>query len=124
MAGTPCASRKYWRPLKPILPEHILMTDSKPDNAKENEKPETDATDNPDIDWGAALAEQAASTRQPTQADGLAQDADDWASALAEQTASAAATPASTPAPSGPAAAGNAAAQVFQPLVSDSIEGN
>ncbi|MBF6617788.1 MAG: flagellar motor switch protein FliN [Candidimonas sp.] len=100
------------------------MTDPKPDNAKENDKPETEATDSPDIDWGAALAEQAGASRQPTQADGLAQGADDWASALAEQTASAAVAPTSAAASSVPAAGANAAAQVFQPLVSDSIEGN
>lgn len=102
------------------------MTDSKPHDPKENEAPESDATESSDIDWAAALAEQAAQPRQPTQADGLADDADDWASALAEQTAAqrpAASTPASSTA-NAPAAPLNAAQQVFQPLVDRAIEGN
>lgn len=86
------------------------MTESDNDFAKENESDPTD------IDWAAALSEQAAHTRQQaTQADGLGQAADDWASALAEQTAAQHAAP-PTGAAGGAAAATPAAAQVFQPL--------
>ncbi|HEY9459756.1 MAG TPA: hypothetical protein VIR04_03030, partial [Paralcaligenes sp.] len=49
--------------------------------------------DSADAEWAAALSEQAAQNKQPTQADGLADaasvQADDWANALAEQTAAA-----------------------------------
>ena len=48
---------------------------------------DNEAPGSTDIDWAAALSEQAAQSRQTTQADGLSQDLDDWASALAEQTA-------------------------------------
>src|SRR3546814_6833337 len=55
-------------------------------------------------DWSSDVCssdlQQAAQTKQTTQADGLAQEADDWASALAEQTA---ATPSPAPAVSAPA---------------------
>lgn len=85
------------------------MTESDNDFAKENESDPTD------IDWAAALSEQAAHTRQQaTQADGLGQAADDWASALAEQTAAQHAAPPTGA--TGAAAATPAAAQVFQPL--------
>lgn len=85
------------------------MTESDNDFAKENESDPTD------IDWAAALSEQAAHTRQQaTQADGLGQAADDWASALAEQTAAQHAAPPTGA--TGGAAATPAAAQVFQPL--------
>src|SRR5690606_10334511 len=56
------------------------MTDPTQDPSKD------DATSD-DIDWAAAMAEQAAGTNQSTQAEGLAGAADDWAAALAEQTA-------------------------------------
>src|SRR5690606_9499425 len=46
-----------------------------------------DASTSDDIDWAAAMAEQAAGTHQSNQAEGLAEAADDWAAALAEQTA-------------------------------------
>lgn len=92
------------------------MTDPNNDSAKENEAPES-----ADLDWAAALSEQqAAQTKQTTQADGLAQEADDWASALAEQTA-VSSSPA--PAPSAPVAA-SPALNVFQPLVNNDVQGN
>lgn len=56
------------------------MTDPTQDPSKKD-----DASDD-DIDWAAAMAEQAAGT-QSNQAEGLAEAADDWAAALAEQTA-------------------------------------
>jgi flagellar motor switch protein FliN/FliY len=59
-------------------------------------------------DWAAAMAEQQSAHDQPTQASGLGAE-DDWAAALAEQTAAA---PAAQP----------AAAQVFQPLASQSSD--
>jgi flagellar motor switch protein FliN/FliY len=59
-------------------------------------------------DWAAAMAEQQSAHDQPTQASGLGAE-DDWAAALAEQTAAA---PAAQP----------AAAQVFQPLSSQSSD--
>src|SRR3546814_12657479 len=91
------------------------MTDPNNDSAKENEAP-----DSADLDWAAALSEQqAAQTKQTTQADGLAQEADDWASALAEQTA---ATPSPAPAVSAPAT--SPALNVFQPLTGSDIQGN
>lgn len=87
-----------------------------------------------DDDWAAALSEQAAASRGPTQADGLQDDMDDWAAALAEQTA---ATPSgiaegqdkpgstagntfSSPAPT----ATPATQQVFQPLIGSGSGGN
>lgn len=90
-----------------------------------------------DDDWAAALSEQAAASRGPTQADGLQDDMDDWASALAEQTAATqsgvaedqgnAALPVSNDfSSSGPAApvATPAAQQVFQPLIGSGTGGN
>src|SRR5690606_1916152 len=62
-AATHCASRKCWRPLKPILPEHTVMTDSKPNESQNNETPDTGAAAGSDIDWEAALAEQTAAQR-------------------------------------------------------------
>jgi len=49
--------------------------------------PSKDDASSDDIDWAAAMAEQAAGTLQSSQAEGLAEAADDWAAALAEQTA-------------------------------------
>ncbi|MFA7669058.1 MAG: flagellar motor switch protein FliN [Burkholderiaceae bacterium] len=49
--------------------------------------PSKDDASSDDIDWAAAMAEQAAGTHQSSQAEGLAEAADDWAAALAEQTA-------------------------------------
>lgn len=69
--------------------------------------PSSDTPGASDDDWASALAEQQSAHTQPTQAAGLSQD-DDWAAALAEQTA------ASTPQP--------AAAQVFQPLMSQDAD--
>ena len=93
------------------------MTDPTKDLANDNGTP-----DSPDIDWAAALSEQAAHTSsQSTQADGLAQDVDDWASALAEQTAAQPSPLASAPA--APAAA-SPAAHVFQPLTNSVVDGN
>jgi flagellar motor switch protein FliN/FliY len=60
------------------------MTDPNNDSANDNAN---DPADNADLDWAAALSEQAAATRGSNQADGLGVDADDWAAALAEQTA-------------------------------------
>jgi flagellar motor switch protein FliN/FliY len=103
------------------------MTDPTNDSSKDNEAPGST-----DIDWAAALSEQAAQSRQTTQADGLSQDMDDWASALAEQTA--AQTPAAARQPdagastntatSAPPAAATPAPHVFQPLVDSAIAGN
>lgn len=87
-----------------------------------------------DDDWAAALSEQAAASRGPTQADGLQDDMDDWAAALAEQTAaspsgvaedqdkpgSTAGNVFSSPAPT----ATPATQQVFQPLVGSGSGGN
>lgn len=87
-----------------------------------------------DDDWAAALSEQAAASRGPTQADGLQDDMDDWAAALAEQTAaspsgvvedqdkpgSTAGNAFSSPAPT----ATPATQQVFQPLVGSGSGGN
>lgn len=99
------------------------MTDPTNESSKDNESPGST-----DIDWAAALSEQAAQTRQTTQADGLSQEADDWASALAEQTAAqppATARQADSGAMAGAAAASaSAAPHVFQPLVDNAIEGN
>lgn len=97
------------------------MTDPKQDLAKENE-----ATDNPEVDWAAAMSEQAAhTTSQSTQADGLAMDVDDWASALAEQTAATgSAAPAAAAAPAAPPVGASPAPHVFQPLMNTDIAGN
>lgn len=92
------------------------MTDPNKDLANDN-----DAASGTDIDWSAALSEQAAHTASlSTQADGLAQEVDDWASALAEQTA----TQAPAAAQPAPAAAASPATHVFQPLMNADIEGN
>ncbi|NYT61957.1 flagellar motor switch protein FliN [Alcaligenaceae bacterium] len=100
------------------------MTDPKHDPATAN-----DTTDNPEVDWAAAMAEQAThTTSSSTQADGLALEVDDWASALAEQTAATSAAAAPTAAtPAAPAAASSGtspAAHVFQPLMDADIAGN
>lgn len=93
------------------------MTDPTKDLANDNGAP-----DSPEIDWAAALSEQAAHTSsQSTQADGLAQDVDDWASALAEQTAAQPSPPASAPAAH---VAASPAAHVFQPLTNSVVDGN
>lgn len=103
------------------------MTEPTPEPDKEI--PAT--TDSADADWAAALSEQAAQTKQPTQADGLRTEAastqaDDWAEALAEQTAATAptatrsASEASTPS----TAAMTAQSHVFQPLIDSTIESN
>ncbi len=80
-----------------------------------------------EIDWAAAMAEQAAGSNQSNQAEGLAEAADDWAAALAEQAAAE-----TVQAPEAPAAASQpvasqnapaeeaakpAAAGLFKPLV-------
>lgn len=100
------------------------MTDpTQEDPSKEQDDASTD-----DIDWAAALAEQAAGTHQSNQAEGLAEAADDWAAALAEQTAAesarqpdapAAATTAagSQAAPTVQASAAPAAESLFKPLI-------
>jgi flagellar motor switch protein FliN/FliY len=98
------------------------MTDPTNDSAKDNESPGST-----DIDWAAALSEQAAHSKQTTQADGLSQEMDDWASALAEQTAAqtpAGSRPADAAASNAPAPAAAPAMHVFQPLVDSAIEGN
>lgn len=111
------------------------MTDSDKDPANNANTP-SGSDDSADLDWAAALAEQAAASR-PNQAEGLASSADDdWASALAEQTAAEAVrtapAPAPQPAPS-PApqsnlqqrtSAASPATGVFQPLVNEAISGN
>src|SRR5690606_36152640 len=88
------------------------MSDIKDDTQDPNlpGQPSDGATED---DWAAAMAEQSAHD-QPTQASGLGAE-DDWAAALAEQTAS---TTAQT------TAAQPATAQVFQPLTSQSAEGD
>lgn len=113
------------------------MTDPTKDSANENAN---DAADQTDLDWAAALSEQAAATRGSNQADGLGVDADDWAAALAEQTAAEttrqrdepAAPAAQAGAHSGESRRGNLqertsaaspATNVFQPLVNEAIEG-
>lgn len=88
--------------------------------SEEQSQPSTD-----EIDWAAALAEQAAGTLESNQAQGLADAADDWAAALAEQTAAetarqAAETPAAAaaqPAPTVQSEATPAAGTLFKPLV-------
>lgn len=106
------------------------MTDPNKDSANDNANDPADPTD---LDWAAALSEQAASTRGSNQAEGLGTDADDWAAALAEQTASE--TKGKEEASSGSSASGkrgnleertsaaSPATNVFQPLVNDAIEG-
>lgn len=89
-------------------------------------------TDSADADWAAALSEQAAQSKQPTQADGLQTETssaqtDDWANALAEQTAAttASAATSSTPPTSTPSTAAlTAQSHVFQPLINSTIESN
>ena len=104
------------------------MTDPTQEHDKQGVTPEPAKTQ-ADDDWAAALAEQAAQTRPPTQADDLG-GADDWAAALAEQTAAANAAgkqDAAQAAPSGTANTSSgipsdtvadpaSAAHVFQPL--------
>lgn len=83
-----------------------------------------ETSESSDIDWAAALSEQAAATTPTTQADGLAQEVDDWASALAEQTASSAA-PAAAPMPAPePSSVVTPATHMFQPLTNTGIDGN
>lgn len=103
------------------------MTEPNPEPDKEI--PAT--TDSADAEWAAALSEQAAQSKQPTQADGLADaasiQADDWANALAEQTAAttmsaAASTASATSIPSTAAMA--AQSSVFQPLIDNTTESN
>lgn len=105
------------------------MTDPNKDSANENAN---DPADQTDLDWAAALSEQAASTRGSNQAEGLGTDADDWAAALAEQTASETKAKEDTPASGSATKRGNLeertsvaspATNVFQPLVNDAIEG-
>ena len=78
-----------------------------------------------DIDWAAAMAEQAAGTNQSTQAEGLAGAADDWAAALAEQSAAEsvehAAAPASAAVPEPKVAP---ATGVFKPLMDAPADAN
>jgi flagellar motor switch protein FliN/FliY len=109
------------------------MTD--PNNDSANENANDNAADQTDMDWAAALSEQAAQTRGTNQAEGLSAEADDWAAALAEQTAAETKQPATSPkAQAGPGNAGKSSLQertstaspatnVFQPLVNDAIEG-
>ncbi len=85
--------------------------------------PSKDDASTDEIDWAAAMAEQAAGT-QSNQAEGLAEAADDWAAALAEQTAAentqkAVAEAAPVPPPHATVPAGTPAAteQLFRPLV-------
>lgn len=102
------------------------MTDSTQDPSKDDASAD-------DIDWSAAMAEQAAG-HQSTQAEGLADAADDWAAALAEQTAAEAAqqnAPAQEAQPEAPTAAATAqgdaqpaAAGLFKPLVDTPSDGH
>ena len=95
-------------------------------------KQDNEALDSGDDDWAAAMAEQAAHTRQPTQADGLAAAEDDWAAALAEQTAAQTSASASAPASASSLAARAAApagqpvsaAHMFAPLVDSAAAGD
>lgn len=102
------------------------------DPTQEDPSKEQDDASSDDIDWAAAMAEQAAGTHQSNQAEGLAEAADDWASALAEQTAAEAArqTAADTPAAPEPQAAPTvratatpAADTLFKPLVDSPGDG-
>lgn len=96
------------------------MTDPTQDPSKDD--PSKDDASAEDIDWAAAMAEQAAG-HQSNQAEGLAEAADDWAAALAEQTAAEAAQQATAAQAAKPAAATvqasaePAAAGLFKPLV-------
>jgi flagellar motor switch protein FliN/FliY len=93
--------------------------------------PSKDDASSDDIDWAAAMAEQAAGTLQSTQASGLADAADDWAAALAEQ---AAATGTQQPAaeqqapvmnaPTVEAAATPAGTALFKPLMDTHSDAN
>ncbi len=97
------------------------------DPTQEDPSKEQDDASSDEIDWAAALAEQAAGTHQSNQAEGLAEAADDWAAALAEQTAAEAArqveAPAAEaaavqqPAPTVQASATSAADALFKPLI-------
>lgn len=87
--------------------------------------PSKDDTSSDEIDWAAAMAEQAAGT-QTNQAEGLAEAADDWAAALAEQTAAETARQAAEanadPAPTVESTAAPAGDALFKPLI-DTAEG-
>ena len=97
------------------------------DPTQEDPSKEQDDASSDEIDWAAALAEQAAGTHQSNQAEGLAEAADDWAAALAEQTAAeaarqveapaAAAAAVQQPAPTVQASATSAADALFKPLI-------
>lgn len=97
------------------------------DPTQEDPSKEQDDASSDEIDWAAALAEQAAGAHQSNQAEGLAEAADDWAAALAEQTAAEAArqveAPAAEaaavqqPAPTVQASATSAANALFKPLI-------
>lgn len=112
------------------------MTDPTQDPSKDDASAD-------DIDWAAAMAEQAAGTHQSNQAEGLAEAADDWAAALAEQAAAETAqqqaqaettaaaaeteTAASTAGPASTATVPSAApagAALFKPLVDTPSEGH
>lgn len=103
------------------------MTDPKHDPAQENTQ-----TDDLDVDWAAAMSEQASGSQAglSNQAEGLAQEVDDWASALAEQTAAEAqaSTPVAAPAAEASKQTGAAPEQavphMFPPLMDSSIEGH
>ena len=87
------------------------MTDPTQDPSKDDASSE-------DIDWAAAMAEQAAGTNQSTQAEGLADAADDWAAALAEQTAAQSSAEAqAAPSASQQTDVAQTAEGVFKPLV-------
>ena len=94
------------------------MTDPTQDPSKDDASAD-------DIDWSAAMAEQAAG-HQSNQAEGLSDAADDWAAALAEQTAAETAQQTAAPqeaskqsqqAATVQASAQPAAAGLFKPLV-------
>lgn len=84
------------------------------DPTQEDPSKEQDDASSDEIDWAAALAEQAAGTHQSNQAEGLAEAADDWAAALAEQTAAEAARQVEAPAAASEAAATQQAAPTVQ----------
>lgn len=93
------------------------MTDPTQDPSKD------DASDD-EIDWAAAMAEQA-SGHQSNQAEGLADAADDWAAALAEQTSAETAQQAAEAEATGqPASAEPAAEGLFKPLVDTPTDAN
>ncbi len=113
------------------------QADGLPQDAPSQEmaQPDADLSEELDDDWAAALSEQAAATKGPTQADGLQDDMDDWAAALAEQTA--ATQPQASDADSNAfdeltdssqasaqSVATSAAQQVFQPLIGSGSGGN